>query len=126
MTLRTLFAINFPIAIFFGVTCALLPEFAGSLYGLAADDTAVWVTRLAGGSILGFASLMWFGRKSASPEMRRAIALALLVQDTVGFAASLEIQLGGSINAFGWSNLLIYGGLALAYAYFLLLRPEQI
>jgi hypothetical protein len=126
MKLHSVFTINFPIAIFFGLTCSLLPRFVAQIYGLPADEASIWTTRLVGGSILGFATLMWFGRKTASIETRRAIALALLVQDIVGFAASLEIQLSGSINAFGWSNLLLYGLLALAYAYFLFLRTADI
>jgi hypothetical protein len=69
---------------------------------------------------------MWFGRRAASTEIRRAIALALLVQDTVGFFASVEIQLTGNINALGWSNLILYGGLALSYALFLFLLPKNI
>jgi hypothetical protein len=76
-----------------------------------------------GGSILGFATLMWFGRTSADGGARRAIALALIAQDAIGTVASLEIQLRGSINAFGWSNPILYGLLTLAYAYFLFVRP---
>jgi hypothetical protein len=125
MKLRHLFTVNLFIAIFFGTTCAFLPIWVGQLYGLAPDDGAIWTTRLTGGSILGFASLMWYGRKTASTDARRAIALALLIQDLVGFAASLEIQLSGSVNAFGWSSPVLYGVLALAYAYFLFIRPQD-
>ncbi len=84
----------------------------------------MWTTRLAGGSILGFATLMAFGRKSESQKARRAIALALLVQDGVGFVASLLAQLSGSLNALGWSNPVLYGLLALGYAYFLFVKPS--
>ena len=69
---------------------------------------------------------MWFGRKATSVDARRAIALALLIQDIVGLVASIEIQLSGSVNAFGWSNLLLYGLLVLGYAYFLFIRPGSI
>jgi len=80
---------------------------------------------LVGGSILGFATLMWFGRKTTSVEARRAIALALLIQDTIGFIASTEIQLGGKINSLGWSSLFLYGILAIGYAYFVFIRPAD-
>ncbi|MGW8227238.1 MAG: hypothetical protein ACWGOY_15965 [Anaerolineales bacterium] len=123
MKLQQLFTINFPIAVFFGLTCALLPALVLQMYALPVDDAAVWVTRLVGGSILGFATLMWFGRKTANFESRRAIALALLIQDAVGFIASMEIQLRGNINAFGWTSPLLYGALAIGYAYFLFVRP---
>lgn len=119
MKLQHLFTVNLFFAAFFGISCSLFPVWGLQLYGLLPDDGAIWTTRLAGGSILGFASLMWFGRKSTSVETRRAIALALLIQDIVGFIASVEIQLSGSVNAFGWSNLLLYGFLVLGYAYFL-------
>lgn len=125
MKLAQLFAVNFPIALFFGLTCSLLPRFAIELYGLVPTEGAIWTTRLVGGSILGFASLMWFGRMANSADGRRAIAVALLIQDTIGFLASAEIQLTGPINVLGWSNLLLYGLLAGGYAYFALFRPAS-
>jgi hypothetical protein len=125
MKLRHLFTVNLFFAIFFGVSCSLFPRWVFQLYGLAADDGAIWATRLVGGSILGYATLMWFGRKAASGEARRAIALALLAQDAIGCVASIEIQLKGSVNVFGWFSLALYGVLALAYAYFLFVRPED-
>jgi hypothetical protein len=124
MKLKHLFTINIFFAVFFGVTCAFFAGWALRLYGLTPDAGALWTTRLAGGSILGFASLMWFGRKSDSQKARRAIALALLVQDGVGFAASLMIALSGSVNARGWSTSILYALLALGYAYFLFVRPS--
>jgi hypothetical protein len=89
------------------------------------DDAAVWSARLVGGSILGYAALMAFGVRTVSASARRAIALALLIQDAIGFIASLEIQMKGGVNAFGWSNLVLYGLLALGYAYFLFIRPSD-
>lgn len=123
--LRHLFTINLPIAAFFGLTCSLFPRFAIEMYGLGPNDAAIWTTRLVGGSILGFATLMWFGRSAASVEARRAIAGALLVQDTVGLIASAIVQLSGSVNAFGWSNPLLYGILAIGYAYFVFVQPSN-
>lgn len=126
MKLRHLFTINLFFSIFFGLTCALFPVWAINLYGLESNPAAIWVTRLVGGSILGYATLVWFGRKAESRDARRAIALALLVQDVIGLLASIEIQSGGVINAFGWSNVLLYGMLSFGYAYFLFLRPQDI
>jgi hypothetical protein len=125
MKLRHLFAVNFCIAVFVGLACSIFPRWVFQLYGAAFDDAAIWSARLVGGSILGFATLMWYGFKAASVEARRAIALALLVQDGIGFIASMEIQLTGSVNAFGWSNPILYGILALAYAYFFFVRPQN-
>ena len=124
MKLRHLFTINIFIAAFFGLGCAIFPELIYWLYGIVPDEAAIWSARLLGGSILGFATLMWFGMRTASVEARRAIALALLLQDAVSFIASLFFQLTGQVNLFGWFSLALYGVLALAYAYFLVLRPQ--
>ena len=125
MKLRHLFTINLFIAAFFGIACTVFPAWSLRLYGLSPDPGAIWMTRLAGGSILGFATLMWYGRTSASAQARRAVALALIVQDVVGVLASLEIQLRGSVNALGWSNLILYGLLALGYIWFRFVKPED-
>ena len=126
MKLRHLFTINFFIAILIGLFCSLLPSWLLQLYGLVPDDASIWVTRLVGGSILGFASLMWFGMKSESIQTRRAIALALLIQDIIGLVASVEIQLRGTINFLGWPlNILTYGFLTLGYAFFYFIKPSN-
>lgn len=126
MTLRTLFTINIVLATFFGLTCAIVPVQLIALYGLGLSPAGVWVTRLLGGSLLGFATLMWYGRTMASVEAGRAIALALFAQDIVGTAASLQIQLTGLPNAFGWSNPVLYGLLTLGYAYFAFLPSKPV
>jgi hypothetical protein len=124
MKLRHLFTANLFLAVFFGIACVLFPAWALGVYGAKVSLSAIWMTRMAGGSILGFGTLMWFGRRSESAEARKAIALALCVQDLVGLLACLEIQWRGGANALGWSNPVLYGLLALAYAWFLLVRPE--
>ena len=102
MKLRLLFIVNMFFALFFGGSCYLFPRWVFSVYGLVPNDAAVWITRLVGGSILGFATLKWFGQKAASVETRRAIALALFIQDVIGCLASIEFQLGGTVITFGW------------------------
>ena len=126
MKLKHLFLINFFIAVLIGLSCVLFPGWLIRLYGLEPDVGSVWVTRLVGGSILGYASLMWFGRQSESRQTRRSIALALFIQDVVGLAASIEIQLGGSINFLGWPlNILTYGFLAFGYGYFYFFKSSN-
>jgi hypothetical protein len=126
MRLKHLFTINIFIAIPIGLSCVLLPGWVLQLYGLFPDATSIWVTRLVGGSILGFASLMWFGRKSETVQTRKAIALALFIQDIIGLAASIEIQMRGDINFLGWPfNILTYGFLALGYAYFYFFKTSN-
>jgi len=88
--LKCLFTINIFLAIFFGITCTFFPGIIFRLYRMTPNPDIVWVTRLVGGSILGFATLMFFGRRSTSSETRRTIAYALFVQDVIGLLASTE------------------------------------
>jgi hypothetical protein len=125
MKLRHLFTVNIVIALFFGATSTIFPAFVFQLYGVSTNDAGNWTARLLGGSLLGFAMLMGFGRTAPNAEARRAIALALLVQDAVGFIASLIFQLQGDVNGFGWISAALYAVLALGYAYFLFLRPQD-
>ena len=125
MDLRRLFSINLVLALFFGLTCVLLPGPICAAYGLAANAAAIWTTRLLGGSLLGFATLMWFGWHSADAMTRRAVARALLVQDSVGLVASWLAQRGGEMTALGWSNILLYGLLVIGYGYFLFVAPSR-
>lgn len=122
MKLRHLFTINIFFALFFGIACTFFPRFVFQLYGVVPDEAAIWSARLVGGSILGFATLMWLGRSTTSVESQKAIALALLIQDAVGCIASVIFQLTGQVNIFGWFSLALYGILALAYAYFLIIQ----
>jgi len=125
MKLRHLFIINIFFAVFFGGTCSLFPIWIFDLYGIAPDDAATWTARLVGGSIMGFATLMWFGQKAISVDTRRAIAIALLIQDVIGCLASIEFQLTGRVNVFGWFSLALYGLLAIGYAFFLFIKTEN-
>jgi hypothetical protein len=124
MKLQHLFTLNLFIAVFFGLSCAFMAGWVLQIYGLIPDEAALWTTRLVGGSILGYASLMWFGRRATSSDIRKAIALALLIQDAVGLFASIILQLSGRANILSWSNPILYGLLALGYAYFLFIQPD--
>lgn len=125
MKLRHLFRLNMIFALFFGTSCTLFPQWVFDLYGVTSDSPAQWTAQLVGGSILGFATLMWFAQKSASVETRRAIAVALFLQDVVGCGASLQFQFTGMVNGFGWLSLGLYGLLAISYGFFLFIRPAS-
>ncbi len=125
MKLHHFFTLNLVFALFFGLSGSIFPGWVLQLYGIASTDALIWLARLASGSILGFATLMWFGRRSANKQTCRAIAYALLTQDLIGFVASLEIQLQGWRNPIGWTDPILYGFLALGYAYFLFIQPGK-
>ena len=124
MSLRRLFGINFFLALVLGLACLLLPRQLFGIYDLILGPPGIWTTRLLGGAFLGFAALMWFGWRSASPETQRAIAMALLIQNVIGLVASLEFQLSAHVGRIGWFDLALFLLLSVGYGVFLL-KPSR-
>jgi hypothetical protein len=125
MSLRRLLGINFFIALLLGLACLLLPRQIFGIYGMVLGPPGIWTTRLLGGAFLGFAALMWFGWRSAPPEARRAIAVALLIQNLIALAASVEFQWSDQVGRIGYVNLALFLLLTLGYCAFLFLGPDR-
>jgi MFS family permease len=125
MKLSTLMIVNAIVAAVFGLGFVFAPGQVTSLYSPEVGVTLRYVAQLFGAALLGFAVLTWVARNAPDSEARRAILLALFVGDGVGFLLALVGQLGGVVNALGWSTVLIYLLLALGFGYFgFVAKPE--
>jgi len=89
-----------------------------SFYGAAPDVTANYMAQLFGAALLGFAAILWLCKDAEDSPVRQAILLGLFVAEGVGFVIALKTQLGGGINALGWSTVIIYLLFALGFGYF--------
>ena len=123
MKLSVLMVVNAIVAVVFGLGFVLAPGQAASLYSPEAGVPEVGavlelVAQLFGTALLAFAVLTWVARNAPDSEARQAILLALFVGDAVGFVVSLIAQLGGVVNALGWSTVAIYLLLAIGFGYF--------
>jgi hypothetical protein len=119
MKLTTLMVVNTLVAAAFGVGFIVVPFQVTSAYGLESTPQLEYVTRLFGAALLAFAVLTWTARNATDSDTRRAILLALFVGDGVAFIVSLMGQLGGVVNALGWTTVVLYLVLALGFGYFL-------
>jgi hypothetical protein len=90
MKLSTLMLVNALVAAVFGVGFIVVPGQVMSAYGPEVTPQLEYVTRL----------------------------FALFVGASTGFIVSLIGQLGGVMNALGWSTVVIYLLLALGFEYF--------
>ena len=124
MKLSTLMVVNALVAAVFGVGFVVVPGQVMSLYGTEVTPQLQYVAQLFGAALLGFAVLTWTARNALDSDARRAIVLALFVGDGIGFVVSLIGQLGGVMNALGWSTVVIYLLLALGFAYFCFAQPK--
>ena len=118
MKLSVLMIVNSIVAAVFGLGFILVPGQVNSLYGPEVGPALNYVAQLFGAALLAFAVLTWAARNVLDSEARRAILLALFVGDGVGFVVALIGQLGGVMNALGWSTVVIYLLLAIGFGYF--------
>lgn len=119
MKASTVFIVNAIVALIFGLAFVLVPGQTTALYDVNLGEGGQFVARLFGAALLAFFVLSWMVRNASPSPERRAIVLAFVVGDAIGFVASLLAQLSGITNALGWSTVAIYLILALAFAYLL-------
>ena len=124
MKFSTFLVIAAVVAAIFGVAFVLVTGPLLSLYGITLDKAGTLVAQLFGAALIGFAVLNWFARNVTDREAQRAIVLANLAADAVGFVMILIGQLQGVANALGWSSVAIYLLLALGFAYFQFMKPK--
>ena len=125
MKLSTLMIINAVVAAAFGVAFVLVPSQVVSLYGIEdASEILIYVGRLLGAALIGFAVLTLSARNASDSDARRAIVLALLISDGIGFIVALMGQLAEVVNSLGWSTVAIYLLLALGWGYFQFVKQE--
>ncbi len=104
----------------FGIAFLLASGFVLPLYGGMSMEPIT--EQLLGAGLIGFAVLNWFARNAREGEALRAIIVANLVYNAVGFIVLLLFQLTSTVNAFGWSSVVISLLMALGFGYFTVVR----
>jgi hypothetical protein len=112
------------VATVFGVAFLLVPDQVGSLYDVEVNELVTYVIRLLGAAFVEIGALTFLARKADDSVARRAIVLALLIGNAVGFVVALIGQINNVVGVLGWGNVVIYLILALGYAYFQFVSPE--
>jgi hypothetical protein len=125
MKLNIMMVINTIVAGVFGVVFVLVPGRIVSLYGVTADAPLRYVGQLFGAALIVLAIVTWMARNAADSDARRAIVLGLTAGNTVGFVVALFGQIGGVVNALGWSTVVIYLILAAGFGFFALRNPAS-
>ena len=118
MKLNMFMAIVAVMAGLFGLGFVFAPEQLLSFYGAAANAGTNYMAQLLGAALLGIAVILWLCKDAEDSPVRQAILLGSFVAEGVGFVVALIVQLGGGINALGWSTVLIYLLAALGFGYF--------
>ena len=125
MKLSNLMVVTAVVAAIFGIAFVLASGPLMSLYGATLNPAGMVIAQLFGAALIGYAVVNWFARNAKGDEALRAIVLANLVADTIGFIAALLGQLSGATNALGWSTVVIYLLLAAGFGYFQFMKPSS-
>jgi len=118
MKFSTFMLIYAVVSAVFGLGFVLMPGQLLPIYGVEPDAALRLIGQFFGAAILSLAILSWLARNLSDSEARRAIVLALLVGETLGFIMALIGQLNGILNVLGWSVVVVYLVFALELAYF--------
>ncbi len=127
MKLSSLMMVKSVICLVSGVIFVLAPGVLLAVYGVRnAEQSTVLMTRLYGSTFILLGILLWFARSATESEALRAIVLAVVFGDALGFMVALLGQLAGVMNALGWSVVALYLLLSLGfgYSYFQLAKPS--
>ena len=120
MNLNKLFMVNIGVAGLFGLGFVFAPEAMLAPYGISAEtiSASVMMSRLFGGSNLGFAILFWFMMNAPASETKIEVAKAISIGFVVSCLVSIVVQMSGEIGPLGWSTVALYAIFATAYGYF--------
>ncbi len=124
MNLSTLMIISTIIAMVFGVAFLLVPDQMGSLYDVEVNETLTYVVRLLGAAFVEIGALTWFARNANDSSARRAIVLALIIGNAIGFVVALIGQINNVVGVLGWGSVAIFLLLALGFGYFQFVKTE--
>jgi hypothetical protein len=121
MRLGTLMLVKSVICLVFGGIFVLAPAALLAVYGVKNEDSSlIFMTRLYGAAFIVLGVLLWFARNDPGSDALRAIVLAVLVGDGVGFVVSLMGQLDNVMNGLGWSVVALYLLLTVGFGYWYL------
>ena len=120
MNLNKLFMVNIGVAGLFGIGFIFAPEAMLAPYGIAAEtiSASVMMSRLFGGSNLGFAILFWFMMNAPASETKIEVAKAISIGFVVSCLVSIVVQMSGEIGPLGWSTVALYAIFSGCYGYF--------
>jgi hypothetical protein len=124
MTIKTFFAIFAVLALLFGIGFVLAPAQVLSNYGVESSPAIALMSRLFGGTLLAMAVILWSARDFGH-EASRAVLIGFGIADAVNFIVATMATWSGTVNALGWTTVLIYLCGTVGAGYFLSIGQSQ-
>jgi hypothetical protein len=103
----------------------LAPGQVLSNYGVENSPAVALMSRLFGGTLLAMAVILWSARDFHDGVALRAVLIGTCIADTVNLVVAVVATSSGTINALGWTTVLIYLCGAAGAGYFLTVGKAQ-
>jgi len=123
MKINSLLIVNAIVALIFGIAFVLVPGTVASIYGVTPGAAVNLVGQFFGSALIAVGLICWLIRNVTNAPALKAVILAQLIANVIGLVVSILGTVGGTMNAVGWSSVVIYLVLALWFAYFQFLKP---
>lgn len=128
MKIAFFLALTGTVGVLFGLGFLFATESLLSLYGASSpiDAGAALNARYFGTALLAWGVINWLVRTSHDREAIRAVLLGNVVGDVLGLLVTFQGLLAGSMNALGWTTVLVYVLLAAGSLFFLMGDAKQV
>jgi len=123
--MNTLFLVYLIAEVIFGIGFLLFPGFMMDPMGVTLDETSTTFARLFGSLIISIPVLLFFVRKSASTEFRRAVLYCAFIYLLLSTIILLITQLRGLMNPLGWGIVMIHFIFMIWFGYFLINQSKM-
>ena len=118
MKVRTLMILQALVGTIVGLSFTFIPAQTLGTYGVTSNTALDYLGRLYGATLLGLAVLLWTAKDSISSEAGKAILTGFFVVNGATFVVALIGQLGGAVNAMGWSTVAVHFLFTIGFGYF--------
>jgi len=122
--MNALFLVYLIVEAIFGIGFLFVPGLMMGPMGVTLDETSATFARLFGSLIISIPVLLFFVRKSASPEFRRGVVYSVFTYLLLSTIILLVTQLNGLMNTMGWAIVILHFVFMLWFGYYLI-KPEK-
>jgi hypothetical protein len=125
MTLRNLLVTTAVFGFVFGLGYLLVPGTIMKFFGTSTNASGELAARYFGGATLGLGLIAWLARARGGEVAQEIVLPAFIVVFVIGFVLAVLGTITGLFSGVGWLVVLIFLGLAAAFAYFQFGRPAS-
>jgi len=107
-----------------GIGLLAIPTEFLSPFAVGLNAGGVWITRIAGAALIGFAVTFWLGRNAGPSPLRRGLLAGNLSYHVLDLLTKGAAMASSVLNAFGAIFVILHLLLGLGFGYFLLFGSE--